>query len=267
MSAFLDASKWERTAPGAYTTEVDGAWSQGRGMFGGLIGAAVVRAVEETAGPDSGGLRSLHLHLCAPLRVGQARLFTKVERRGPGLVFVSARVLQGGKVAAFGSGCTGRARDRRLDFADAVCPVMAPASEVVPLGPSPLLPAFAKDHVEYRFAWGPAPLSGGDRAESGGWIRLREPSPLDPAMCAALLDAWPPAVYSRTDQPHVLGTTALAMHVVGELPPRDLPVDTAWGLTVHSRTTHAGFADEENRLWTPSGALLAVARQVVTFVR
>ncbi len=267
MTSFLDASTWTRLAPGAYATTVDSGWSQGRGTFGGLIAASVVRACEETAGVEGGRLRSLHLHLCAPLAVGEARMFAKVERRSLALTFVSCRVLQRGKVVAFGGGSVGTDRAATLDLSTARMPEMAGASAAPVLGDVPLLPPFAKRHVEYRFAWGPPPLSGGERAESGGWIRLREPSPLDAAMAVALLDAWPPAVYTRVKTPHVMGTTALALHIVGELPPAGLPADTPWGLTVHSEHTQAGFSDEVNRLWTPSGELLAVARQIVTLVR
>ena len=46
MSTFWEASSWTRTAAGVYGWEVDPTWAQGRGIFGGLQGAAVVRAME-----------------------------------------------------------------------------------------------------------------------------------------------------------------------------------------------------------------------------
>ena len=247
-------------------TTIDESWSQGRGAFGGLIAASVVRACEAVAG-EVGALRSLHVHMCAPMTAGEARMFAKVERRGVALSFVSCRVLQRGRVVAFGGASIGADRSDLLDASTVAMPDMASADVTPVLGEVPLMPPFARQYLEYRPAWGPPALSSGPVAEGGGWIRLREPSPLDAAMAVALLDAWPPAVYSRVSTPHVMGTTALALHVVGDLPPAGLAVDTPWGVTVHSHHVHSGFCDEVNRLWTPDGRLLAVVRQVVTLVR
>lgn len=43
-------------------------WQQGRGLFGGLVTAALVRALEATAGGRV--LRSLTSELCGPVRPG-----------------------------------------------------------------------------------------------------------------------------------------------------------------------------------------------------
>ena len=45
MQNFLEASSWRPVSSGTYAWDVDPHWFQGRGVFGGLQAAAVVRAM------------------------------------------------------------------------------------------------------------------------------------------------------------------------------------------------------------------------------
>lgn len=267
MSAFHKASSWTRTAAGTYTWEVDPTWFQGRGTFGGLQGAALVRSMARETGDPARELRSLHVHYAAPLLDGTVQLYVKTERTGARSSFMSARIVQSGKVATLATATFGGARSSDLDL-EKVRSLAFPPPEDVPVLPPdiPQLPVFAREHLEYRFGYGAPPLSGASTAEFGAYLRLREPGPLDAATCVLLLDALPPAQSALTTEARTFASVSIATTIQAELPPRGWPEDTPWRLVVRAETAREGYAHEVNELCTPSGQVLARSDQVLALV-
>jgi acyl-CoA thioesterase len=267
VSTFLEASSWTRTAAGVYGWEVDPTWAQGRGIFGGLQGAAVVRAMEREVDDPSRALRSLHVHYAAPLLDGKAQLYVKTERKGARSTFLSARIVQEGAVVTLASATLAGPRSTDLDLQAIRTLDMAPPEEVPVLPPNlPQLPVFAKEHLEYRFAYGAPPMSGASRAELGAYLRLRHPGPLDAATCVLLLDALPPAQAALCEQVRTFASVAIATTIQRELPPKGWPDDTPWRLVVRTDTAREGYAHEVNELCTPDGAVIARSDQVLALV-
>ena len=94
------ASHLEALAPGRFAWQVPDGWQQGRGAFGGLVLAALLRAMEAVE-PDRGRVtRSLTGDLCGPVQPGPAELVVEVLRRGNNLSNLDARLYQNGEVQA-----------------------------------------------------------------------------------------------------------------------------------------------------------------------
>ena len=119
-----------------------------------------------------------------------------------------------------------------------------------------------RDRYDYFHVVG-APWDGpSSQAETGGWIRLREPRPYDAALVVALTDAWYPAIFTRVQEPMGVPTIDLTVHIRSvEALQRMRPED--W-MAVHFRTTVAseGFLEEDGEIWTPDGTLVAHSRQL-----
>jgi acyl-CoA thioesterase len=136
--------------------------------------------------------------------------------------------------------------------------VRAPEEIAIPeLPPSIEPPPFTRQ-FEMRPALGTPPFSGGDRAHTGGWMRLREGRQLDEPLLVALTDAWWPAPYSVVERPLMAPTIDLTVHVRAPLP-RD---DDHVLVEVRSDVARDGFFEEDARIFARDGTLLAHSRQL-----
>jgi acyl-CoA thioesterase len=115
-----------------------------------------------------------------------------------------------------------------------------------------------RGHYVLRPAFGPKPLSGQGPARTGGWIRLAEERPLDAPLVVALSDAWWPAPYGLADRLLVAPTIDLTVHLRAPLP---LPHDDVL-IEVRSDTAADGYFEEDTRMFSRDGRLLAHSRQL-----
>ena len=67
---FREVTRLEALGEGAFEARIREGWYQGRGAFGGLIVALIVRALEALVGDDGRPLRTLTCHFCAPAVAG-----------------------------------------------------------------------------------------------------------------------------------------------------------------------------------------------------
>ena len=86
-------------------------------------------------------------------------------------------------------------------------------------------------------------------------------------LAVAVLDVLPPAILPRARSPRPMATLSLSYHFLAPLPDPTLDPDGSLLVDVVSRVTHGGYSDQESQLFTPSGRLLAVARQLVAVIR
>jgi acyl-CoA thioesterase len=262
---FARASAVARVRDGVYAADLGAGWTQGPGIYGGLSGAVVLRAMAHEA--QGRPVRSLSLQYCAPLPPGPCRIEVTPERAGTGASFLSARVQADDRLQVHAIGAFGTDRPADLDE-DHVRPPSVPPPEDVPGFPPDLpgIPTFIRNW-DLRFAYGAPPYSGAASSRVGAWIRPREPEPLDAALALALLDVLPPAILARETRPRPVTTMALHAHFLDAFPRADLPPDAFYWLDVHSLVTRAGHSDEEVRLFDRDGRLLALARQLFVVVR
>jgi len=256
---FDQATAVERVAAGRYTYVFGDEWTGLRGPHGGFLAAVMLRAMQAEAGPDRAP-RSLTVHFAAPPAAGDSLIEVREERRGGRLSTVSARLSQGGQAMALALGALSAEREGP-DFSDAVMPEVPLPEDLAPTPDRPHQPRFA-DHFDYRYALGGRVFHGGDRAYSGGWLRLRRPVPIDGAVVACLADAWMPALFTRIDFRAYAPTIDLTVHFRAALPLADLgPEEFLLGV-FSSKRAEGGFWEEDGELWTRSGRLVAQSRQL-----
>jgi len=257
-----------------FSAEIPDGWQQGRGAFGGLVLANLVRAIEAfdatpvrdgaASGPER-TLRSLTAQILAPVLVGPAAIRVERLRTGSGVSTIAARVEGGGEVLAHAVGVMAKARGSDTDFCHAAAPAMPPWREVpvIPVQP-PIGPVFAR-HFEYRVT-GPPPYSGGSPAAASGWIRPRDPGAArDAAYVTALADCWWPALFARLAAPRPMATLTFTLDIVGSLDGLDpeAPLFHDASATV----ARDGYALETRELWGEDGRLVSRNHQTITVIK
>lgn len=264
-TAFERATTWRRESETRFSTTIDPLWYQGRGAYGGVLAGGMLRAMMTVVGDARRRPRSLDIHFCAPAREGLLEVDVVLERTGASFATLSARARQADRVVclATGSFAFDRVGLAQARYSQRPRPEAPPPLDVEPVPVDlPLMPAFTK-FFEYRFCVGEPPYSGASTARLGGWIRPREPQPLDAPLAAALIDAYPPALFSRLDEPRGAASVNFTVDFHVELP-RPHTDPHAHTLLVATSTEGDGAAtDEHAELWTEEGVLLATCRQLI----
>ena len=256
MSHPFDAdTALESAGEGRWRATASERWFVETGPNGGFIAALATRALMEVAGGGDRSPRSLTLHFLAPPKAGPLELAARVERAGRSTTFASLRVQQDGATVALGLGCCAVWRDGQPEWDELVRPDAPEADSLAPLTDIPAAPRFLENYEMRPWPAPPGP------ATTGGWIRAAQPRPADPILLAALTDAWVPAAYLRMDQPNFVPTIDLTIHwrAAPGVPAGDHP----WILGVfESRLGAGGTWEEDGRLWSEDGVLLAQSRQL-----
>ena len=253
----MSSSKFDiATAVEAGRGNVSEDWFVVRGPNGGYLAAMLLRALDEVV-PAGRRPRSLTIHYTAAPAAGPVTITSEVERDGRSFTFLSARMEQEGKLFALALAAYSGEREG-VSWHEEEMPEVPPAGEIEPLPAGPPFPPFAA-HWEMRSVVPSLPFTGGDRAESGGWIRLREPRPLDYALVAATCDAWFPAAFARLGAPEALPTIDLTIHFRSE---PAVPAGESVLALFRSRHAGGGFVEEDGLIWAPDGTLLAQSRQL-----
>jgi len=250
--------------PGVYEGTFDRGWWVDVGPNGGYIASIILRALTDSVESDDRQPRSLTVHYVRRPEEGRFEVRTTLERTGRSLTATTARLMQDGDLlataqAAFSSPRSGDG------FSDVPLPD-APAADDIPEIPLPesMIPPIAR-HFDYRWALGAFPYTGADAAFTGGWIRPKEPRPVDALLLATFADAWPPAVFSRRTTPVGVPTVDLTVHFRGELPP-DSAADDWCFVTFRAGVAAGGFIEEDGLIWSSSGELLAQSRQLALYL-
>ena len=237
--------------------DVPPGWRQGRGAFGGLVVASLVRSIEQRVADPSRKVRSVTAELLAPVAAGVAQISVEVLRRGNNVTIARAAIAEHAHVVAVLA--TERKGAGPTAWQDLVAPVVAAHSAIEPLAASPVFPEFAQ-HFEYRLARG-APGDGS--TETVGWIRARDPgAPRDAAYIAALIDAWWPVALVRLAAPRAMATLAYTLDIVAGID--GLSPDAPLLYRGTAPVCSDGYCLETRELWGEDGRLVALNQQ--TFV-
>ncbi|HET6916023.1 MAG TPA: thioesterase family protein [Acidimicrobiales bacterium] len=264
-----------RDADGAYSARIDPGWWIERGPNGGYIAAILVRALAahdaETAGGGTASgdrdrgpgrhPRSLTVHYLAPAREGPAEISVRTERAGRTVHYLSASLRQGDRLLATAHAAFAVLNTDAPSFSDHTFPQYPdPDTMDTPAGPPIGVPM--RERYEYRVVVGNPWEGPGSQAETGGWIRLRDPRPYDPTLVVAVSDAWHPAIFARLQERMGVPTVDLTVHIRSVAALQLLKPDD-W-LAVRFRTTVAteGFLEEDGEIWGPDGTLIAHSRQL-----
>jgi hypothetical protein len=247
-SAFERGSAVTPVGEGRFVAEIPDGWQQGRGAFGGLVLAALLRAMEACEPDRARATRWLTGELCGPVLPGPAEIAVEVLRRGHNVTNLDARLRQGGEVLARASAVLGAPRRVTTASVDPTPPRVPDWREVPALEmAAPRGPVFA-GHVEFR-PTGPLPVVPGPLAETGGFTRMREPpARLDAPALVALLDTWWPALFSVTGI-RPMATVGFTAQLLGD--PAELPAaDPLFHVGRVAGPVQGGFFAETRELWS-----------------
>jgi acyl-CoA thioesterase len=255
---------------GRYGATIDRSWWIIAGPNGGHVAAVVLRAVDAELGAAAFPVRTASFHFLRPPVEGPVEIDVVVERRGRTVQSATARVYQDGRLLVISVVHAGAVRPGSLSFdEDPGLPVLPDGRPVPPpeeapppvdLDPDRDIPM--RGHYELRWVLGDVPFEsrpdGDPRAHCGGWIRFREPTPLDAAALTAIADAWLPPVFSRVAVPLAVPTVDLTVHV------RNAPTDDSGWCFIETMSPVAadGYLVEHARIHDRNGVLLAESRQL-----
>jgi acyl-CoA thioesterase len=213
---FLRAIDLQPLGEGRYRTEIPDGWQQGKGAFGGLVMAALVRAIEREEPDPARRLRALTGEIPAPVLPGPVEIRTEALRRGAGVTTTRAVLTQRGEVLAQATGVLGSARRGVPGWRTLAAPVMTPWRAVEPIPyVAGVMPTFTA-HLEMRSV-GPAPFSGEEAPRAEGWVRPRAPmGERGAAYLAGLVDVWWPCALVRFDAPRPSATITYTLELVGD---------------------------------------------------
>lgn len=236
---------------------IDAGWYQGRGAFGGIMTALLLREMQRKVADAERVPRTVTVHFCGPATEGPMEVKAEVVRTGSRVSHATARVVRGDETMTLATASFAKPRPGP-SYSRAVMPKVAPASEVrdVPRG-IPGMPAFF-DHVDARFTGEHMPFSGGATPEIDVWVRLHEPEPIDAAVVACLLDVSPPAISATFAGPRAVASVDFTVQLF-DIPAID---PSAFCLcSLRSRWSGDGYSEELRDLWSPEGILLGQCRQ------
>jgi acyl-CoA thioesterase len=104
------------------------------------------------------------------------------------------------------------------------------------------------------------PGESAEKAETMGWIRLRDEQPVDPVLAAAVLDVWYPAPFVVFKEIPFAPTLEYTVHFPRTIPE---PGPPDWNLIrLTAEESVEGHFSEDAELWSRDGRLLAKARQM-----
>jgi acyl-CoA thioesterase len=244
---------------GRFGARIDRGWWVLSGPHGGYLAAIALRAMQEGLADSARAPRSLHVrYLKAPVE-GAAEVRTRVVRAGRSLTVMEAELWQG-EAELVRASATFSGAFSEIAFQDAPMPVALPRSECPPIVKA--IPVNSRYDMwraigdEFRQ---------GERAVTGGWIRLEEPRLPDALLLAALWDAWPPAAFARAMDARFRGavpTVEVSVYFRESFPVAGLAADDHLLLRVETLKAQDGIADESGEIWSPGGRLLAQSRQL-----
>ncbi len=259
--SFNDASTLQSMEPGRYLARLDESWGQGRALFGGIQAALLVRACESLLDDDTRHLRTFSLSFCRAAAAGEFEVEARLERGGRYVSHFSTHLVQGGETVATAIAVFARDRDDTLTFEGAEPPELPEPESIDRLPPHPAIPVFTRQ-FDTRFVPGTEPYAGAEEPEVAGWVRFAQPTNLDSAAMAALLDVWPPAVLSTLAPPRASASVDLRYDILQPLPLAGADARDFFAFRCRIIHWSAGHGIDEGELWSRDGRPVARVRQL-----
>ena len=246
--------------------QVPDGWQQGRGAWGGLVIAAIVRAAgqaEAEAGYGQRPVRSVSAQIVAPVVVGTAHVEASEVRRGSATATWAVSIVSDDATAVHATVVFGDDRSGEPIPHEPPAAVDMPSWEdlaVVDIGP-PLAPPFLQ-HLRMR------PVSGlpytGSVDDIVVWLSYPQ-GRLDAAAMLALVDGPWPVPLVRITQARPMAT--LSFMATALIDPAEIDGDQPLLFRSELLGERAGYATERRQLWTPDGRLAVENLQLITIIK
>ncbi len=236
--------------PGRFSVHLDEAWSSLTGMHGGYLSALAIKAAEEMVGVRP--IRTVTTTFLRPALAGPATVEVDVLRQGRSVSNLTVTLSQSAQVVVV-SQITAAAAVESAAWETIPALGLPPVERCVPITPPPDIRHF--DHGVAMLDPADLPFSHGPRARVAGYLRPREPRPIDAAWLGMALDWFPPASFTRVDPPTGGISINYTVHMHRTL--ATLGDDEWLGGVFHADISADGVALEKGLITDPTGRVLA----------
>ncbi|MCO5314919.1 MAG: thioesterase family protein [Solirubrobacterales bacterium] len=261
MNELTDFQRDTAAAPlgeGRFLVSLNDRWWIGPGPNGGYVAALMLEAMTQASAPGQPA-RSLTVHFLRRPVIGEAEVHVTVERAGHSTTFISSRMLQEGRIQAQAMAVFSADREGP-SFDNSRMPEAIPPEEGVELD-TQKAPVAVFNQYRAIFLDG-VPYSHGPRAETSGWVRLKDDQPMTAVLAAAMLDVWFPAPFVVLHETALAPTLEYTVHFNTALPATGRG-EPDWSLVrLTADQAREGHFSEDGELWSRDGRLLARSRQI-----
>jgi len=238
-------------------------WGQGRATFGGLVAAVIYEKITPVVAEDK-KVRSVMVSFVAPVAPGELDIRVSLLREGKSATQVQATAYQNDQVCAVVLASFGGDRQSNISVPAEPGPEMKAPDDVQAF---PFIPDLTPDftqYFDYRYTLGKMPFMGSEQTEMGGWIKLREESEraVTVSEILALLDAWPPAVFSMLKKPASGSSLTWTINFVNI--PEACTSNDWWQYKADVQSSAKGYSHIDANLWDKHGKLTVSSRQTVS---
>jgi hypothetical protein len=269
LHAHIDEYRASQASSAVTEVTIPIGWEQGRGAYGGLVLAYLVRAIERAEPDIARTVRSIAAEIPAPVEPGPASITVTLMRRGNAVSTIRAELTQntahgGAELRAHMVAVLATTRPDMPTW-HLLSPPIVPLWTDVPVIPvrPPIGPAFGQ-HFEFRVADG-LPFAG-TAPRSIGYVRpliaCKQPGA---AYVTAMADVWWPCALAVFRQPRPTATLTFTLNLVSDLQGlnHELP------LLHHGRcdVSSDGYAQETRELWGHDGRLISVNHQTFVIIK
>lgn len=264
---FLSLTTPTQIADGVFAAHIPDGWQQGRGAFGGLVLANLVRAVRSCEPEADRTLRTLSAELVGPALPGPAEIRVEMLRRGTGVSTMAARLVQGQELLAHAVAVLGRTRSGTATWNRVEPPRPLPFAQTAPLTTAPIHAARFARNLEFRPTTPPPFQADTQRVPvTSGWLRLRSPgAALTEADLVALADGWWPCALAMEAAPRPIATLCFTLELLAD--PRQLSPHAPVFHRAEAITSQDGYSVELRELWSEDGELLTLNQQTIAIIK
>ncbi|GHE46699.1 acyl-CoA thioesterase [Camelimonas fluminis] len=258
MTPFSTLMAGMTPAGDGFSTFVSEDWQQGRTTYGGMSAALCAQAAA-LMDPELPPLRSAQFSFIGPAS-GALEARPALLRRGKSAACIGVDLVSDQGVATRAMLTYGAARESRLRYHGKPYPRAAAVEDSADFFGGRQGPAFSR-HFEFRTAGGVMPMSGSAEPEYLIWLRHRdEAAGSSAASLLALTDAPPPTAMALLREFGPISTMTWMVDFTAEA-----HQDThEWRLLrMFAEDIGEGYSTQETAVWSPSGKLLAIARQTI----
>lgn len=263
--SFVEASAISG-GPGAWTAEIQEGWDIFGISNGGYLMAMTTRAMEA----ESGGRRLISAtgHYLNPASAGPVAIEVATLKQGKSLTTMRARLSRNERQLLTVTGVF-EDPERSAFEGDLIVdgpPELPSPEDCVPAVPSPSapFPPPFTGKVDLRVHPDDATALLGEKSgtpKMRGWFRLKDGEPMDAHAVVLAADAHPPAIFNSNLPVGWTPTVDLSVQV------RD-PAPSGWlACRFTTRFVTAGLLEEDGEIWTESGTLVGLSRQLALVPR